>query len=201
MVKLADIIKCLEKIFVGKKYSSRKQKSTGKKKKRILTRQQKRATRFYFKQKPHHLKSRLKSSHLKKKPASVPFQESSATASQLSRKSEIPWRNQSIYFPIRQEKKNVPPALDREKFNATLVGEITHFFPHIRVCVVKVINQRINLNDRLHIKRKKGKDFIQEVRSLQIEDKPVKTVYQGQLVGLKVDHEVKPGDKVYKLAS
>ena len=32
-------------------------------------------------------------------------QESSATASQLSRKAEIPWRNQSIYFPIRQENK------------------------------------------------------------------------------------------------
>ena len=32
-----------------------------------------------------------------------PDQESSATTSQLSREAEIPWRNQSIYFPIRQE--------------------------------------------------------------------------------------------------
>lgn len=78
-----------------------------------------------------------------------------------------------------------------------LIGEITHYFSKIEVCVIKITQGRINIGDRLRIKGRAG-DFMQQVRSLQIENNNVSTAVKGQLVGLKIDKKAKPGDKVYK---
>ena len=78
------------------------------------------------------------------------------------------------------------------------MGEITHFFSKIRVVVIKMTSGQIEVGNRIHIKGKSS-DFIQTIKSLQIESVDVNAVSKGQLAGLKVDRRAKEGDKVYRL--
>jgi len=77
------------------------------------------------------------------------------------------------------------------------VGEITHYFDRIKVCVVKLTQGTVLIGDKLTIIGPKTK-FVQKVWSLQIESEDVKVAKKGQLIGLKVDKLVAVGDKVYK---
>ena len=93
------------------------------------------------------------------------------------------------------QKNSKPEAVKSKEF---FVGEITHFFSRIQVVVVKIKSAEMAVGDRLHIKGSRT-DFIQKVRSLQIESVDVKKARKGQLAGLKVDKKVKAGDKVFKI--
>ena len=86
---------------------------------------------------------------------------------------------------------------DQEK-PGILVGEITHYFSRIQVCVVKMTKGYIKVGETVRIKGKMT-NFTQKVKSLQIESVDVKVAMRGKLVGLKVAQEVREGDKLYKL--
>jgi len=77
------------------------------------------------------------------------------------------------------------------------VGEITHFFERINVCVVKISQGTILIGDRLTVIGPKTK-LVQKVWSMQIESQDVKVAKKGQVIGLKVDKPVVVGDVVYK---
>ncbi|OGX31298.1 MAG: hypothetical protein A2787_06430 [Omnitrophica WOR_2 bacterium RIFCSPHIGHO2_01_FULL_48_9] len=79
-----------------------------------------------------------------------------------------------------------------------VLGEVTHFFSKIVVCVVKVTHGQIKVGERIRVKGNTT-DFQQTIRSLQIESVDVKAARKGQLIGLKVDREARVGDKVYKI--
>jgi hypothetical protein len=79
-----------------------------------------------------------------------------------------------------------------------LIGEVTHYFARIEVCVIKVIQHHICLEDRVRFLGK-ATDFIQEVKSLQIETEGVSSAKKGQMVGLKVMRAVNVRDKIYKV--
>lgn len=81
---------------------------------------------------------------------------------------------------------------------APAIGEITHFFPRIQVCVLKVSAKEIKVGDQILIAGKKSR-FIQKVASLQIESINVKFAKRGNLVGLKLDKPAEVGDKVFKM--
>lgn len=57
-------------------------------------------------------------------------------------------------------------------------------------------NLAVGDNVRIH---GKSTDFIQTVRSMQIESVEVRSARRGQLIGLKVERGAKVGDKLYKL--
>ncbi len=77
------------------------------------------------------------------------------------------------------------------------VGEITHYFDRINVCVVKITQGSILIGDKLTIVGLKSK-FVQKVWSMQVESQDVKVAKKGQLIGVKVDKPVAVGDIVYK---
>jgi len=79
----------------------------------------------------------------------------------------------------------------------TLVGKITHYFDKIGVAVVEVLAP-IKVGDQIKISGH-GKEFTQEVTSMQIEHQQVEEAQKGQTVGMKVDQPVKEGDEVYKV--
>ena len=96
-------------------------------------------------------------------------------------------------------KKPHPSSEKIEKQNKEiLVGDVTHYFSRIMVCVVKMTGSPMNIGDRIRIKGN-TRNFVQEVRSLQIESMDVKSARRGQLVGLKVKQVARAGDKVYKI--
>jgi hypothetical protein len=89
------------------------------------------------------------------------------------------------------------PAKAQEKLpKELLVGEITHYFPKIQVVVLKTTSGVVNVGDHIHIQGQ-STNFVQKIKSLQIESIDVKSVKKGQLAGLKVDKEAKVGDKVF----
>jgi hypothetical protein len=86
--------------------------------------------------------------------------------------------------------KTIDPSL-------VAVGEITHYFDRIKVCVVKLTHGTILIGDKLSIIGGKTR-FVQKVWSMQIESEEAKVAKKGQIIGIKVDKLVAVGDKVYK---
>ncbi len=99
--------------------------------------------------------------------------------------------------PAAAGRKGKPRRTDKSsEVKRTLVGEVTHYFSRIEVCVIKMTAGTIRLGERLIIESPDNR-VIQEVRSLQIENSDVREARKGQLVGLKVDQKLKPGMHVY----
>ena len=90
--------------------------------------------------------------------------------------------------------KKKTPVLDP---SLVQVGEITHYFDRIKVCVIKITQGSILIGDRLTIKGPKT-FFVQKVWSMQIESQDVKVAKKGQMIGIKVDKLVAVGDIVFK---
>ena len=90
------------------------------------------------------------------------------------------------------------PAVQKAEPQGLLVGEITHYFSKIMVCVVDIKGAPMKVGDQIKVKGSTT-DFVQTIKSLQIESQDVKAAHKGQLVGLKVKKVARGGDKVYKL--
>jgi len=79
----------------------------------------------------------------------------------------------------------------------SLVGVVTHFYDHIHVAVIEVMNE-IKIGDMLEFV---GQDHIfkQKVVSMQIEHQQIGIAKKKQVIGMKVVQSVRDKDLVYKL--
>ena len=50
-----------------------------------------------------------------------------------------------------------------------VVGKITHYFPKIKVAIVKLTNDDIKIGDMVILTAKNGERFKQKIKSMQIE--------------------------------
>lgn len=78
------------------------------------------------------------------------------------------------------------------------IGEVIHFYNKIQVAVLR-ISEPIKLGDRLHFLGAHT-DFLQEIRSMQIEHQPIEEAEAGSEVAVKVDQRVRRGDSVFLLS-
>jgi hypothetical protein len=76
------------------------------------------------------------------------------------------------------------------------VGKVTHFFPKIGVAVV-ALSDDLKVGEELRFTGPHT-DFTQKVASMQVEHKTIASAARGQEIGLKVDRDVKVGDRVSK---
>ena len=76
------------------------------------------------------------------------------------------------------------------------IGKVTHFFPKIRVAVV-ALSDDLKQGEEIHITGART-NFRQKVASRQIEHATIASAARGQEIGLKVDRDVKVGDRVLK---
>ena len=79
-----------------------------------------------------------------------------------------------------------------------LIGQVTHYFTAIEVAVLK-LKDPLKEGDTIRIVGGEETDFTQEVKSMQIDHREVKTAKKGDDVGLKVKEKVREGYKVYKI--
>lgn len=93
--------------------------------------------------------------------------------------------------------KPIKGNLKSQNDKRVLLGEITHYFDKIRVCVVRIDSGMIKKGDKILLEWKSG-SFEQVVNSMQIENDEVVSAKMGQLIGLKVKQAVAVGAKVYK---
>jgi len=78
------------------------------------------------------------------------------------------------------------------------VGKITHYYDKIDVAVVELTGD-LAVGDTIKISGH-GREFTQEVTSMQIEHENIKTAKKGQTIGLMVDEKAKENDEVYKVS-
>lgn len=79
------------------------------------------------------------------------------------------------------------------------IGEITHYFGHISVGIIK-LSDSLKIGETIHIKGHVS-DFTQKVESMQIEHTSVAEAKSGDAVGIKVSQKIHPKDKVFKVIS
>ena len=79
-----------------------------------------------------------------------------------------------------------------------LVGRVTHYFAKPQVAVVSLVAD-VSVGDTVRF-LKSGYDFEQQVQSIQINRTPVQTSTAGSEIGLRVDHRVPEGTRVYKVS-
>ena len=79
------------------------------------------------------------------------------------------------------------------------VGKITHYYDKIGVAVMEVSGD-LAVGDKIKFARGGEDMFEQTVESIQVEHSKVPSAKKGDIVGLKVDQEVKEGAEVYKLS-
>lgn len=78
------------------------------------------------------------------------------------------------------------------------VGKVTHYYDKIGVAIVELAGQ-LSVGDKIKFVRG-GEDVLeQEVESIQIEHEKKESAGKGEVVGLKIEKEVKEGAEVFKL--
>ena len=75
------------------------------------------------------------------------------------------------------------------------IGQITHYFGHIGVAVIK-LSSELKVGDNIHVVVH-GADFNQAVDSMQVENAQIEVAKAGDDVGMKVNEKVKPGAEVF----
>lgn len=78
------------------------------------------------------------------------------------------------------------------------VGKVTHFYDKIGVAIVE-LDGTLSVGDKVKFARGGEDLFEQVVGSIQIEHEKKDSAGKGDVVGLKVDSEVKEGAEVYKV--
>ncbi|MFH0936040.1 MAG: hypothetical protein V1828_04215 [Candidatus Omnitrophota bacterium] len=97
----------------------------------------------------------------------------------------------------RVVKKARPAAAVRaKKSKETIVGLVTHYFPHVNAAVIK-LKAPLSVGDKIRIKGHTT-DFIQAIDSMQIDRVPINAAKKGQEIGLLVDSRVRQHDIAYK---
>ncbi|MDD4979988.1 MAG: hypothetical protein PHC54_01765 [Candidatus Omnitrophica bacterium] len=95
------------------------------------------------------------------------------------------------------KKKSVSKVKAVKKLKENVIGEITHYFPHVRAAVIK-LKAPLATGDAIKIKGHTT-DLQQVVTSMQIDHVVVSDAKKGQEIGLLVESRVRQHDVVYKL--
>jgi putative protease len=99
---------------------------------------------------------------------------------------------------VARPKKTASRVKAKSELALEKVGEITHYFPHVKAAVVTVLKGSIRAGDDIYIKGHTT-DFKEKIRSMQLDHTPIQEASKGQEVGLLVKFRVRIGDSVYKL--
>lgn len=88
--------------------------------------------------------------------------------------------------------------MTKNREEGKLVGKVTHYFSNINVAVIDILGV-LKEGDTIRITGGENTDFDQEIDSMEVDYKKVKTAKKGDSVGLKVKEKVREGYHVYKI--
>ncbi|MCK5579949.1 MAG: hypothetical protein KAJ18_01600 [Candidatus Omnitrophica bacterium] len=170
-----DIIASIKILLKGKKSFSKKRKSSSKRKRVTL---------------------KTKKKVVKKKQIKKPVKKVVPRKKSVTSRPKNSLKKPPVKAKKKLKQKTTVLASIKEAAQGPLVGEITHYFSKIMVCVVKVEKKPVKVGDTVRIQGSTTR-FTQKIQSLQVESQDVRIARKGQLVGLKVNKAVRAGDKVY----
>ena len=90
--------------------------------------------------------------------------------------------------------KKIKSAVD----SMVKVGEVTHYFPHVKAAALLVLKDSIKVGDEIYLKGHTT-DFKEKIASIQLDRLPIQEGKKGQEIGLLVKKRVRIGDSIYKL--
>jgi putative protease len=77
------------------------------------------------------------------------------------------------------------------------VGKVRNYFKKVSVAEIKITDYGLSVGDSIMVQGNKTGVFETVVKSMQYNHKEVKKAKQGDRVGIKIDREVRPQDKVF----
>lgn len=78
------------------------------------------------------------------------------------------------------------------------IGEVVKFFSKPLVAAVKITEGELNVGDNIKYSGHTT-DFIDEVKSMEVDNKSVPKAVAGDFIGIKVSDRVRPGDEVFRI--
>ena len=78
------------------------------------------------------------------------------------------------------------------------IGTVSNYFDHVKVAAIKLTSP-LKKGDRIEVKGGEV-DFKQKIASMQIQHDKVEKAKKGDEIGIKVNHRVRKGYKVFKVA-
>lgn len=102
---------------------------------------------------------------------------------------------------VKRGKKAVKKAPARKKaleLGLEKIGEVSHYFPHVKAAAILILKNSLKVGDQIYIKGHTT-DFKEKVNSLQLDRVSIEEGKKGQEIGLLVKSRVRIGDSVYKL--
>ena len=78
------------------------------------------------------------------------------------------------------------------------IGTVSNYFDHVKVAAIKLTGP-LKKGERVEIKGGEV-DFKQKVAGIQIQHDKVEKAKKGDEIGIKVNHKVRKGYKVFKVA-
>ena len=79
--------------------------------------------------------------------------------------------------------------------NGKRIGKVTHYYDRINVVVI-MLSHVLKLGDQIHFLGH-GSDFLQEITSMELDHKKIKSAEKNQEIALKVLKPVKKHTSVY----
>jgi translation elongation factor EF-1alpha len=101
-------------------------------------------------------------------------------------------------MPRKKNKKKTrkkPAKKTKAKKSIPVIGVVTHYFPHVKAAVIDV-KRSIAVGDYIALKGHTT-DFRQDVKSMEVDRKPIKRAKRGDDIGVQVKRRVRVGDRVY----
>lgn len=81
----------------------------------------------------------------------------------------------------------------------TKIGEVVHYFDKLQVAIIKLIKSDLKIGDKVVLTDKNGKQYTQNVDSMQIEHAQIDIAKAGDEFGLKTERKLKEKTPIYKL--
>ncbi|MFA5145985.1 MAG: hypothetical protein WC515_01185 [Candidatus Omnitrophota bacterium] len=95
-------------------------------------------------------------------------------------------------------KKTKKPALTGPEATMEKVGEVTHYFPHVKAAAVLLLKDGLRVGDEIYLKGHTT-DFKEKVLSIQLDHVSIEEGRKSQEIGLLVRSRVRIGDSVYRV--
>ena len=80
----------------------------------------------------------------------------------------------------------------------TLVGTVTHWYPHVDAAIVRIDAGELRIGDLIRFEGHTT-DFEHRVTQMEIDHRSVQTASAGQVVGIQVRERVREHDRVLKV--
>jgi len=78
------------------------------------------------------------------------------------------------------------------------VGKVSHYYDKIGVAIIE-LSSDLGVGDKIKFVRGGEDLFEQDIKSMQVEHEEIEKAKKGDIIGLKVENELKEGAEVFKL--